>query len=125
MKITINVPMLPPVECSPNWRGHWTRVYKAKQTYRNAVYYYARETMNGNDVAFEKARLDLTFVFPAKRKRDIDNMIARFKAGQDALVKAGLLPDDSPEYLEMGTITFETDKERAPLTIITLTSKRR
>jgi len=71
-------------------------------------------------IPFKKARLDLTFVFPFSRKRDQDNLRARFKPGQDALVQAQLIPDDTPEYLVMGGIDIAIDREQTPKTIIDL-----
>ncbi len=69
---------------------------------------------------FTKARLDLVFVFPQARKRDEDNLRARFKPGQDALVQARLIPDDTQEHLVMGKIRIRVDRDQAPLTIIYL-----
>jgi len=114
--IIFEVPMLPPKECSPNWRGHWAQRSEASKAFKEAVFYLAPK-----DVRFEKARLDLTFVFKDKRRRDEDNLRSRFKPGQDALVIAGLIPDDNRRYLVMGDIEVEVDKTRAPLTIIKLT----
>jgi len=120
-RLIIEIPMLPPAENSPNWRGHWAQRYKASTVYGYAVYLYAQQECMTNDLpVFDRARLDLTFVFPTNRRRDEDNMRARFKPGQDALVKAGIVADDKPEHLEMGTITFHVDKRLAPMTVITL-----
>ncbi|GAJ08742.1 unnamed protein product, partial [marine sediment metagenome] len=55
-----------------------------------------------------------------KRRFDEDNLRARFKPGQDALVHAGLIESDSMDSLAMGTIAVEVDTSRAPLTIIEL-----
>ena len=54
------------------------------------------------------------------RERDEDNLRARFKPGQDALVQAGLIEGDTVEHLVMGKINVEVDRSRAPLTIIEL-----
>ncbi len=67
-----------------------------------------------------KRRLDLTFIFRLDKRRDEDNLRARFKAGLDALVQCGLLIDDDPRFLETGDLTILVDKDRAPLTIIEL-----
>ncbi|GAI51277.1 unnamed protein product, partial [marine sediment metagenome] len=69
---------------------------------------------------FKRARLNLTFVFAYQRRWDEDNLRARFKPGQDALVRAGLLEGDTMDNLGMGKIEVEVDKSRAPLTIIEL-----
>jgi crossover junction endodeoxyribonuclease RusA len=117
----IEVPMLPPKELSPNARVHWAVKDRARAELHRAVYYCCMEARHKfNSLPIRKAKLDLTFVFAQKRKRDIDNLRASFKAGQDALVNAGLIVDDSSEFLELGAINIEIDKTRSPLTIIEL-----
>jgi len=121
----IEVSQLPPIEYSPNWRGHWAQRYQAGIEYGNAVYYECvdarnREMSSGNWEPFKRARLNLTFVFPYRRRWDEDNLRARFKPGQDALVHAGIVEGDTMENLVMGKIEVEVDRFRAPLTIIEL-----
>jgi len=124
----IEVSQLPPLSSSPNWRGHWTERYKAAKIYQNAVFYECVNALNKLQRVywqpgfppFQKPRLDLTFVFPQYRKRDEDNLRARFKPGLDAIVQAGLLEGDSIEDLVTGKVFIEVNKERAPLTIIEL-----
>jgi len=125
--VRITVDQLPPVECSPNWKGHWSQQYLAAKMYQAAVYYECvnvRNTLRGPWATpahpFRKARLDLVFIFNHWRGRDEDNMRARFKPGQDALVQAHLIADDSPEYLELGSIEFVIDRRQSPKTIIDL-----
>ena len=62
--------------------------------------------------------INLTFVFPEHRRRDRDNLQARFKPGQDAMVDAGLLLDDDVDHLQPGKVDILVDPERAPLTVI-------
>ncbi len=38
---TIVVPMLPPRECSPNWRGHWTEHARAARGQLNGAQWEA------------------------------------------------------------------------------------
>lgn len=117
----IEVDRLPPREYSPNYHGSWTSRYAAGVKYKDFVFYEAVNVRNtGNYQQFRKARLDLTFIFDRERIRDEDNLRARFKPGQDALVTAGLIEDDSWKHLVMGDINIIVDKERAPMTIIEL-----
>lgn len=125
--IRIEVTQLPPEEYSLNWRGHWSERYTAGKVYQAAVYYSCIDRINRlqsisfqKGFVFEKARLKLTFVFPEVRERDSDNLIARFKPGQDALVIAGLIQNDDRDHLIIGEPIVLVDKERAPLTIIEL-----
>lgn len=128
----IEVSQLPPVEFNPNWRGNWADRYKAGQVYRDAVFYSCMDARNkGNCKPFDKARLDLTFVFAVRRRRDFDNLLARFKPNgkstllkvlknflSNAIVDAGLIVDDDAEHLQIGKVDILVDPERAPLTII-------
>lgn len=70
---------------------------------------------------FIKARLNLAFVFPQERRRDRDNLLARFKPGLDGIVASGLIMDDDAEHLQIGKVDILVDPSRAPLTIIELT----
>lgn len=128
MSIRIEVNQLPPIQCSPNWRGHWAERYRAARVYQEAVFYEAVDVRNRLErlpwrpgfPPFTKARLTLTFIFPEFQERDEDNLRARFKPGQDALVQAQLIPDDTPEHLVMGSLNIIISKEEAPKTIIDL-----
>lgn len=117
----IEVSQLPPREYSPNWRGFWAQRYTGGIVYGKAVYCECVDARNRESWhPFKRARLNLTFVFRRRRRWDEDNLRARFKPGQDALVQAGLLEGDTMEHLELGTIQCVVDKARAPLTIIEL-----
>lgn len=121
----IEVHQLPSVEYSPNWRGSRFEKYRAGKVYQEAVYYYCVDVRNramasSRWAPFGRARVDLTFIFPQSRRRDRDNLIARFKPGLDAIVQAGLVADDDVDHLEIGHIAILVSRERAPLTIIDL-----
>lgn len=119
----VEVHQLPPVEWSPNWRGHWRKRYQAGRVYQLAVFFSCVDRRNrgyveGISFPFTKARLDLTFIFPEQRRRDRDNLIASFKPGLDGIVASALLLDDDAEHLEIGKVDILVDPELAPLTII-------
>ena len=126
----IEVTQLPPIEYSPNWRGHWTDKNKAGKVYHDAVFYCCVDARNrgfreGMSFPLTKAVLNLTFVFPEQRRRDRDNSLASFKPGLDGIVDSGLILDDDAEHLEIGTVDILVDPERAPLTIIELDEIKR
>ena len=77
----------PPTELSPNQRLHWSRVAKAKKAYRAECCLQARSQ---GLRTIEAPRLHATFTFypPSRRRLDLDNCIARIKAGIDGLVDA-------------------------------------
>ena len=121
----IEVTQLPPVEYSPNWRGHWARRYRAGRVYQGAVYYSCvdartRAQREGVLLPFTNAVINLCFIFPQYRHRDRDNLIGQFKPGLDAIVQAGLLLDDDAEHLQNGEVNIIVNRKRAPLTIIEL-----
>uniref|UniRef100_A0A6M3JGE5 Uncharacterized protein n=1 Tax=viral metagenome TaxID=1070528 RepID=A0A6M3JGE5_9ZZZZ len=133
----IEIPGLPPVECSPNARVHWRdKALKARE-YKEVV------TMVGNLerhrehwAAPEKATVHVTFVLPDNRRRDRDNLIARAKPLIDALgpfksvtnrkgevVSAygcDILKDDDPKHAD---ITYELVYEKGKsMTIVEVSS---
>ena len=122
----ISVTQIPPQECSPNWRGHWAEKYQPARVYHDAVYYSCVDTRNrgekeGKSFPMLHAKLDLTLVFSESRRRDKDNMLARFTPGLNAIKDAGLILDDDSEHLEIGEIEIRVNPEMAPMTIIRLT----
>lgn len=66
---------------------------------------------------FQK-RVEMSIMFYVKdnRRRDLDNMLTTI---QDALVKANILTDDSWQYLRIGKLDAEVDKNN-PRAIITI-----
>lgn len=121
----IEIDMLPPIQCSPNYRGHWSETYRASREYEVAVFYKCIDLRNrfigeSKFRPFRVARLNLTCVFARRRIRDADNLLARFKPGLDALVMAGFILGDDMKHLHIGTIVGEIDSARAPKTIIEL-----
>jgi len=124
----IELPFLPPTEYSPNSRSFWAEQYQAGKEYHDAVFYYCVDARNRGyrqaiSYPFLRARLTLTFVFPQSRRRDSDNLLARFKPGLDGIVDAGLLLDDDSEHLVIEPLVIEVDRDRAPLTIIDITRR--
>ena len=120
LMLKLVIPMLPPAECSPNSRCHWSIKKRAGDAFGNAVYY---EAYNANRhypkvLPFERAEISLTLVVKQDRRRDLDNYWTRFKPGCDALVKAGILLDDDMKHLQHGKMEVKVSKIEAPLTII-------
>lgn len=107
--VELDIPMLPP---SPNeTRGaHWS---KAKATRDEAAWAVRAAWLNAGQPHFYRydhdapAIVDAT-VHSSGRPGDSDNAWARLKPIIDAIVKQGLLVDDSPRWLTLGTINHAT-----------------
>lgn len=79
----------PPKELSPNARLHWSKVAKAKKSYRQISWALALEAkIKVSTTGEEPIFLRVSFFPPDRRHRDDDNMIASMKAGLDGLADA-------------------------------------
>lgn len=101
---TLSVP-LPPKELSPNARLHWRPVADAKKNYRKQCWAMCL-AQNPPKFGGNQLPVEITFYPPNKRKRDKDNLIAAFKAGQDGIADA-LGIDDAlwVQTYHMGVVT--------------------
>jgi len=88
-------------------RHHWSYRRRAIKKLAEVVKEAAKDA--GVMPAWGKRRVSVMFVFPDARSRDKDNFAG--KVLWDALVRAGLLVDDSPECLEVGEVSFEKGKD--------------
>jgi crossover junction endodeoxyribonuclease RusA len=83
----------PPADLSPNARGHWSKLARAKKAYRSACACTAKQ-QGAQTLAADALHLTLTFHAPTKRAYDLDNALARMKSGLDGLADV-LGVDDS------------------------------
>ena len=74
----------PPAGLSPNARGHWSKLAKAKKEYRAACAWTAIE-QGVHRIDAKRLHLTITFVPPNRRAHDLDNCLARMKSGLDGL----------------------------------------
>lgn len=79
----------PPSALSPNTRQHWSKLAKAKKRYRLACWAEVIQTTGlWNPIAPDCIALEVEFVRPDRRSYDVDNLLARFKAGLDGMASA-------------------------------------
>ena len=79
----------PPKELSPNNRLHWSKVSRAKKSYRDACHWIAVSSCARALIGKgKKLKVTLIFYPPDRRHRDDDNMEAAFKAGRDGIADA-------------------------------------
>lgn len=90
--ITITLPW-PPAELSPNARLHWAKLAKAKKAYKAACMWQAK-SQGLTAAKADRLHLHLVFHKPSRRAMDLDNALARMKAGLDGLSEI-LNVDDS------------------------------
>lgn len=122
--VIINIPMLPPSECSPNYRGHWAKKARAVKALREAAMLCALNDTKFARPQYEKVELSITLVVrDARYYRDPDNMIASLKPAIDGCVDAGIIKDDSDKHILYSLpILYVIDKEKTPLTILAFRS---
>ena len=91
-RVRVELPW-PPKELSPNARLHWAALARAKRDYRHACLVLAKKQ---GVMPLRADALDVSFTFhaPTRRAYDLDNALARMKAGVDALAHL-LQVDDS------------------------------
>lgn len=118
--LVITLPYLPPKECSPNGRYHWAERYRAGIALADDVIALVMES-GWSGPTMRKARLGVTFLFPDRKRRDLDNLMASLKAGIDALTKTmpPVLIDDSADHLAFDPPLWEVRRD-SRITVITV-----
>jgi hypothetical protein len=107
--VTIEVPMMPPQEVSPNWYGPWRVRAKARAEFRDAAYYATRALPGAEQerLFFWYGRpvvMDVAVEWCCRRKRmDDDNLVAAMKAARDGIAACVFSGDD--QYIRVGTVT--------------------
>jgi crossover junction endodeoxyribonuclease RusA len=92
----------------PNARLHWGAKAKANKRFREWAEMQTLSARNERQgVTYECIRVSATFVRRAIGTADTDNDIARLKPILDGIVDGGLIPNDRPAHLQLGTITQE------------------
>ncbi len=90
------IPDWTPVSVNVIMRLHWSRRNRRLKADADVVGAYA--LIAATPFALAKRRVTLTFHVPAKRLPDPDNLL---KSCLDALVKNGLLVDDSSQWCDV------------------------
>lgn len=98
---------------SKNWyeRHHWS--YQRRDIGDLGLLLRMQREAAGQPPAKRKRRVNATFFFKTKRRRDPTNYIGTVLA--DSMVRGDLLVDDSYEWVEWGKISFEKGEEQSIL----------
>lgn len=96
-----------------NQRLHWAK--KAKLTRHTRTIGYKAGSKFGN--GYEHVTVGLEWRVFTKHRRDVDNIVPTLKALCDGLVDAGVVPDDTPDYMTktMPEIRHVTDRAHVGL----------
>lgn len=79
-----------------NRREHWAKEARLRREWRQAVALMAR---SARIPAYERVLVALHYAPAMIRRRDPDNLVAALKPAVDGLVDAGVIPDDTPEFV--------------------------
>ena len=91
----------PPRDLNPNEHTHrWAKAAAAKN-YRYACKVDALNVRNRKSITLQAPVKAVVTFCCGTRMWDLDNCIAAFKAGMDGIVESGLIPDDSPDVLQV------------------------
>lgn len=99
-RVEVEVPMIgspPRPPLNMNQRLHWTTERKLTRMVRHGVAYRVRDLRLG---AARFLVVGLHYHPGDNRRRDPANLQATQKPAVDALVDAGVVPDDTPQYVE-------------------------
>lgn len=103
-ELVIEIPMLPPAECSPNARGHPLVKAGAVKAWRRAAYYAAVEVRR-DYLPPGSYEYDIEVAWSGRRQAmDDDNLLASCKAARDGLADA-LFEDREDRRLRIGRVT--------------------
>ena len=82
-----------------------------------------KDAMTESKIDKLDGKVHVEYMFYNNRNVDVDNLIFGMKATLDAIVNAGLIPDDSPTYVKI-TGDFEKCKKDEQKTIITISEMK-
>ena len=97
MRIEIIVPMVAPSLNGWYSSQHWSKRKKVADLWHEAIRYICL----ADKVKAFKSPVTITTqtTFPDNRSRDVSNYFTANKLAEDGLVKAGILINDTPEYV--------------------------
>ena len=78
-----------------NRKSHWAVKTRDTRTVREVTAVLCRDIDKAN-----KIRVRLVYVPKDNRRRDADNLVAMLKPICDGIVDAGIVPDDTPQFME-------------------------
>jgi len=104
----------PPLTENQRW-SHWSRKAEVVRDVRATTRLWGRSLRDSGRV-----EVTLTWVVADRRRRDADNIIPTLKALCDGLVDAGVVKDDTPEFMVKHMPIIEYRKGAVPHMILTV-----
>lgn len=117
---TLRLPYLAP-PLTLNQRFPWQKRYRVSEQIKSDVGWLLKAE---HVAAIDHASIELIWTPRTVNRRDSDNVEPTRKAAIDAIVKAGLLPDDSPEYVTRPEIRIEAPNRQHPSMLLVITELR-
>ena len=118
-QITVICP-LPPRQLSPNARCHWRTRHKhskkCREACRTACFLEVVKESRG-EIDWENARLQATFYYKDRRRRDRDNMAAMLKYAYDGIA-AALGVDDYGFRPRMPEVSVDKEDPRVEIVVV-------
>lgn len=114
MKVEIRLPW-PSPPLSSNQRLHWARKADLTRTVRETTRLLGRGITPQRHVT-----VGLVWVVGDRRRRDADNVVPTLKACADGLVDAGVVPDDTPEFMSKTMPVIRYVKGATPRLLLTI-----
>ncbi len=96
-----------------NQRMHWARKAKITAQVRDTAALACRRFGPA-----ERVEVSLSWIVRTKHRRDADNIVPTLKALCDGLVDAGIVPDDTPEYMVKRMPVIEYDPTAQPRMVL-------
>ena len=84
---------------SLNKRYHWSRRSTLTRYWRQMAAAAAPKARHGQEWPLPRCRVQVTYVVPDRRRRDVTNWSLTSKALVDGLVDCGVWPDDHAGYV--------------------------
>lgn len=93
----------PDMKLSPNRKhgNHWGKTQTAKKSAFDTAYYATKDAMAKQQVARHATTLEISFIEPDKRRRDIDNLLSASKASIDGMCKALNIDDHQFDVIKL------------------------
>lgn len=98
---------------SANRSLHWAEKARITKRIRNEIGWRVKAAINsGKLVRANKVRVQLRYIPKTNRTRDTDNLYPTLKAICDGIIDAGLVHDDSPEFMDKPQPIIEPTRKR-------------